>query len=70
MILLSTLICCFMVGCQDKVAIAELEKFKVQAEFEEQNKELVHVLFAAIDIGDFDKLKEFIADDIASPPPT
>jgi hypothetical protein len=31
MILPMTLILCFMVGCQDKSAMAELEKFKAQA---------------------------------------
>ena len=34
------LILCFMVGCQDKAAMAELEEFKAQAALEEQNKEL------------------------------
>jgi len=64
-ILTLALILCFMVGCQDKEAMAELEEFKAQAEVEEQNKELVHEFFAAIDTGDFDKLKELIADDFA-----
>jgi steroid delta-isomerase-like uncharacterized protein len=41
MILPLALILCFMVGCQDKAAMAELEEFKTQAEVEEQNKELV-----------------------------
>jgi steroid delta-isomerase-like uncharacterized protein len=35
------LILCFMVGCQDKEAMAELEAFKAQAVVEEQNKEIV-----------------------------
>ena len=35
------LILCFMVGCQDKEAMAELKEMKAQAEVEEQNKELV-----------------------------
>ena len=65
MIILLTLIGCFMVGCQDKKAIVELEVFKAKAEVEEQNKELVHELYTAIDIGDFDKLKELTADDMA-----
>jgi steroid delta-isomerase-like uncharacterized protein len=34
------LILCLMVGCQDKAAMAELEKFKAQAAVEEQNKEI------------------------------
>ena len=41
MILPMTLIICFMVGCQDKEAMAELEAMKAQAEVEEQNKEIV-----------------------------
>ena len=41
MILPLTLILCFMVGCQDKEAMAELEVMKAQAEVEEQNKEVV-----------------------------
>ena len=39
------LILCFMVGCQDKEAMAELEAMKVQAEIEEQNKEIVRRYF-------------------------
>ena len=41
MILPLALILCFMVGCQDKEAMAELEEFKAQAELEEQNKAIV-----------------------------
>ncbi len=41
MILPLALILCFMVGCQDKEAMAELEEFKAQAAVEEQNKEVV-----------------------------
>ncbi len=32
---------CFIFGCQDKAAIAELEEFRAQAAIEEQNKEVV-----------------------------
>ena len=32
---------CFVVGCQDKEAMAELEEFKTQAVVEEENKEIV-----------------------------
>ena len=35
------LILCFLAGCQDKAAMAELQEFKAQAEVEEQNKEIV-----------------------------
>jgi predicted ester cyclase len=44
LILPMTLILCFMVGCQDKAAMAELEKFRAQAKVEEQNKEIVRRL--------------------------
>ena len=45
MILPFALILCFMVGCQDKEAMAELEEFKAQAEIEEQNKALMRRSF-------------------------
>jgi steroid delta-isomerase-like uncharacterized protein len=41
LILPLALILCFMVGCQDKEAMAELEAMKAQAEVEEQNKDVV-----------------------------
>ena len=63
MVLPLVLILCFIVGCQDKEAMAELEAMKAQTEVEKQNKELVKELFAAIDAGNFDKLKELFADD-------
>ena len=45
------LILCFMVGCQDKAAMAELEEFKAQAALEEQNKELVKGLTEELNKG-------------------
>ncbi len=48
MILPLTLILCFMVGCQDKAAMAELEEFKAQAEVEEQNEALVRRTFEGL----------------------
>ncbi len=48
MILPLALILCFMVGCQDKEAMAELEAMKAQAEVEEQNKEIVRQLYEAL----------------------
>jgi steroid delta-isomerase-like uncharacterized protein len=59
------LILCFMVGCQDKEAMAEVEEMKAQAEVEEQNKEIAKELFTAIDAGDFDRLNVLFADDFA-----
>jgi len=41
MILPLVLILCFMFGCQDKAAMAELEEFKAQAAVEEQNIKLI-----------------------------
>jgi predicted ester cyclase len=41
MILPMALILCFMVGCQDKGAMAELKAMKAQAEVEKQNVEIV-----------------------------
>jgi len=70
MILPMALILCFMVGCQDKEAMAELEAMKAQAEVEEQNKEIVYEVFTAIDVGDFDKLEELFADDFAVDAPS
>jgi len=70
MILPMVLILCFMVGCQDKEAMAELEAMKAQAEVEEQNKAIVYEVFTAIDAGDFDKLEELIADDFALSAPS
>jgi len=57
------LILCFMVGCQDKAAMAELEGFKAQAAVEEQNKEIVRQLYKAIDEQNFDTLLEHSASD-------
>ncbi len=51
MILPLALILCFMVGCQDKEALKELEAMKAQAEVEEQNVEIVREFFESIDNG-------------------
>jgi len=60
------LILCFMVGCQDKEAMAELEAMKAQAEVEEQNKELARKMFEAWGKGDFETYKELLAPDYAN----
>ena len=57
------LLFCFTIACQDKAAMAELDKFRAQAKVEEQNKEIVRNFIAAIDKNDFDKLKELSSDD-------
>jgi len=65
MILPLALILCFMVGCQDKEAMAELEAMKAQAEVEEQNKELKKRAWEAWNKGDFEAWKEVVAPDYA-----
>ena len=61
MILPLALILCFMVGCQDKEAMAELEAFKAQAAVEEQNKALVKRLIEAWEQGNIGAWKEGVA---------
>ncbi len=56
------LILCFVVGCQDKEAMAELEAFKAQAAVEEQNKEIVRRYFELMDEGDY-ALLELLSED-------
>ncbi len=61
MILSMALIFCFMVGCQDKEAIAEFEEFKAQAEVEEQNKEVVLKFYEELDNGNIENVMELFA---------
>jgi len=61
MILSLTVVLCFMVGCQDKEAMTELEKFKAQVEVEEQNKALESRMWEAWGKGDFEAFKETVA---------
>ncbi len=61
LILPLALILCFMVSCQNKEAMAELEQMKAQAEIEEQNKELVKRAWEALSKGDFEAYKEVVA---------
>jgi len=63
MILPLALILCFMVGCQDKEAMAELEEFKAQAEVEEQNKELIRNYLEEMDKKNFEIYSEVFAPD-------
>ncbi len=65
LILPMALILCFIVGCQDKEAMAELEAMKAQAELEEQNKEIVTRFVEAWNTGDFEAFKEVLAPDYA-----
>ena len=57
------LILSFMVGCQDKEAMAELEEFKAQKALEETNKALVMRYFGAVESGDIEAVKEIFSPD-------
>ena len=61
MILPLALILCFMVGCQDKEAMAELEEFRAQAAVEEQNKAIIRNLYEQWNNRNVDALKEMHA---------
>jgi len=63
MVLPLALIICFMVGCQDQQAMAELEEFKAQAAIEEQNKELVKRYIETLNEGSFEAFKELLSPD-------
>jgi len=63
MILPLALILCFMVGCQDKEAMAQLETMKAQAEVEEQNKALAIRYSEARSKGDIEAIKELHSPD-------
>jgi len=54
---------CFTFSCQDKAAMAELEKYKAQAKVEEQNKELYRKYVEAWNKGDYEKLRGTYAPD-------
>ena len=62
MVLPLALILCFMFGCQDKEAMAELEAMKAQADVEEQNKKLMNRWVEEMDKGNFAIYDEICAD--------
>ena len=67
MILPLALILCFMVGCQNQEAMAELEKMKAQVKVEEQNKadlkKLAEKVQKAWDNQDMNALVQLYAED-------
>ena len=65
MILPMALILCFMVGCQDKEAMAELEEFRAQAEVEAKNIELIKRLGEELNKGNVEIFKELCAPEYA-----
>jgi len=60
------LILCFMVGCQDKAAMAELEEFRAQAAVEEQNKASFRFMMEETDKGNYSAWDEVCSADYVS----
>jgi len=54
---------CFVVGCQNKAATAELEKYKAQAALEDQNRALVTRFMDVYQKGDIAAVKEICSPD-------
>jgi steroid delta-isomerase-like uncharacterized protein len=57
------LLFCFPIACQDKAAMAELEKYKAQGELETQNKAILVRTWEAWNKGDFEAWKLMHADE-------
>ena len=57
------LLFCFVVNCQDKAAMGELEKYRAQAAVEEQNKALARRCAEAFQKGDVAALKDIYSRD-------
>ncbi len=64
MVIPLALILCFMVGCQDKAAMAELEEMKAQAEVEELNKDVVRKFLEELDRGNIENVMELFAPNL------
>jgi len=60
------LLICFSFACQDKAAMAELEKYRAQAKLEEQNKAQAKRYFEGLDSGDVEKALA-IVDEVFMP---
>lgn len=52
-------------ACQDQTEKNRLDKFTATAKMQEENKRIAREVFAAIDGGNFDKLKELLSDDFS-----
>ena len=61
LILPLALFLCFMVGCQDKDAMAELEKFRAQAALEEQNEAAIRSALKFMDEGKPEEGMKFLS---------
>jgi predicted ester cyclase len=55
------LLFCFTIACQDKAAMAELEKYKAQAKLEEQNKALFRKVIEEWNKANYEYLREAMA---------
>ena len=62
-LLLLPVVFCFMIGCQDKQAMADLEEYRNMETVLKQNKEIVRQVFTAIDSNNFKKLNELFSND-------
>ena len=60
MLLPVAMILCFMVGCEEKKPMVELQAMRDQAELEEQNKELMKEYYIELDNTDIGELGEFV----------
>jgi steroid delta-isomerase-like uncharacterized protein len=57
------LVFCFVISCQDKQTMADLEKCRNMESILEHNKEIVREVISALDKNDFDKLSELFSHD-------
>ena len=60
------LMMCFVVGCQDKAATAELDEFKAQAVLEEENMALAERMVEAYQKHDLEALRAEYSPDLIS----
>ncbi len=63
MVIPLVILLCFSISCQNQEAMAELEKFRAQAEVETQNKEVVRNWLKAADEGNLEDLMELFSPD-------
>lgn len=63
MILPLVLVFCFMAGCQNKAAMADLEEFRAQAELEKQNEALYRGIVEEINRGNSEYFNQYYSPD-------
>jgi steroid delta-isomerase-like uncharacterized protein len=68
MILHLFLLLCFVIGCQDKAAMVELEEFRAQVALEKENKALAERYIDAVSKADFGVLKDILSPDYVHHP--